>query len=501
MENFLLFASLSIDRVIQLAATHSFMHGHGILQPMAYVSNALEVSYVPFQGWPPGLTFSLLPSYFLFDDLILVNRITDCIFIVLFFIAVRGLINRLFYENRKETLALFCLLNAFNFSPIHYYTSTDLYSVTFLIFAFCFLADRLTRRSSGINNSLAISVFLFLAAFNRFAYLPLAVVIPFSLILIGKKQNDKKLLLDGFNTFVISGGLTLGLYLFQKLYYGGTYLAGAAIEMHPENLLRFDPFIFRSFFFIDPFESRLAAGGWKLSLLHLTGMAITLFFLWAFIRFLFPGKKEKFFIPGLNVVFLLTGVTLIGMLMALSLVSASQSFTSLPWTYVAETRYYAPIMVMVQIYFCGVIFTYKKNWLTAVFSYFAIITIIFSVFYFSFKHYKVFVRGEREGTTDFDSRTVLALCKKVREVSESNETVLVASPVLKTAILPAIAGGIPVSDYDSLLMSNMAGVKMKTILVECDRPLTPSQQKFIESNQCEFSFTIEDKDWYQANLK
>jgi hypothetical protein len=502
MMNSIVFSSLNIDKGIQLAATYNMIHGHGILLSAASLSNGLETSYIPFQGWPPGFTFCLLPLSIVFSDLILVNQIVDCIFIFLFFIACQKLIWRIFYENRKEIFAVFCLLNSFNFVPFHSYTSTDLYAITMMLFAFCFIWDRFANRSSGLKSALLISLFMFFPAFIRFAYAPLAFVVPAAMMIAGKIRSERKLLSDGLLSFIFSTVLITGLFIFQRLYYGGTYLDKAAFSIYPGHLLHFDPFIFHAFFFTAPIESALGEESWKWIALRVMELILTLFITISFVNQLVSDKRENKFFGGFAFVLLATLLTVAVMLMFLSVISTMQSFTlNTAWTYVKEPRYFAPLIVFIQIYFCAALFTEQKKWLALSFRYFAIISFGYSFLYFSFKNYKVFIKHNLEGTTAFDSRNVFALYRIVASMDKSVKPVLIASPVPIIATLPILAGGIPVENYDSLLSADLSNVRNKTILAECNRPLTESQKQFIIRNNALPFISIGDNDWYKIDLK
>jgi len=496
-----LFVTLNIDRAVQLAATYNFMHGHGILLSRASIP-ALNIVYYPFQGWPPGLTFALLPFYFFIPDLVFVNKLVDCLFIFFIFLGAMKLINRLFPENRKEIFALFCLLNTFSFSPFHYFTSTDLYALTFLVYALIFIYDRLAGVSTGIFNSLIISAFLFFAALTRFAYLPLEIVIPVTMILIALRQKNIALIRDSSYTLLFSMAFSIGLYLFQHLYYSGIFLARVNFALHPENLLQLNPFLYRAFFFTEPLESIRNNTG----ILHLliTGIewAIFFFILFHFINYLGSGKKEKSPIYFFNVIILIVTITVTGLIIFLSLITPAQHYNlNRPWTYVAETRYYAPVLFFVQLFVCQAVLTYKKKWLAVSFRTLAIISFFISVIYFSFKHYKIIIKNEREGMTEYDHRNDFELCKKLSAMEKTPGDHIVCSMNDIASKLSITAGYIPVSNYDSLLSLDNTSLREKSIMVECNRPLTTKQKDFIEKNNSVLKFSIEDKDWYLTDLK
>lgn len=191
-----------------------------------------------------------------------------------------------------------------------------------------------------------------------------------------------------------------------------------------------------------------------------------------------------------------------GMLIVLSLVSKPQIFEgNSNWTYVSEERYFAPIMFVFQIYVCRMLFMNKKRALTIFYRTLTIFSFSFSLIYFSFKHYKVLVSHQTEGTFQTDSKNVFELNKQIKKKIEKDVPLLVATPNLTTKTAAIFEGAIPVNDYDSLLHYDFKNVHNKNLLVECDQPPSFNQEDFIRKNNAILSFTINDKDWYLARIK
>ena len=503
VENILLFSGMNIDKAIQLAATFNFKHGHGILLSMANVSELLKIEYIPFYGWPPGFTLLLTPLYLLVDNLILVNRLMDVFFIILFFFASRSIINRLFENQRKEILAIFCLLSTFSFSPYYYYTSTDLYALTIFVVSLSPIYDLVKGIKKGMLQSFLIAFLLCLSTAIRFAYLPLALIIPFVLILIGRKDNNSSLVKNSFFTLLFSIVMVSGLYLFQKYYYGsGSYLEHSKFALHPENLLQTDPFIFKTYFFIDTFVAKINSHNiLKIAMLSFE-IIISSFILLFFIKDIYTRRLEKSTLFNFEILALTVLLVVCGMLTFLSLISPTQSFTGQSsWTYVKETRYYAPAIFFIQLFVSKMIFNPNKRSLTLLFKTFAIFSFSISIIYFSFKHYKLIVKHDREGTFNYDLKEPLELLQILKKSNQDLQPIIVATKNETMSTLSILSNGIPVSNYDSLLVHGAQLPTDKIIYLECEQPLNNSQKLFLSQTKSNFIFSLGKNNWYLIKSK
>ncbi|MFN8165398.1 MAG: hypothetical protein U0X76_04300 [Bacteroidia bacterium] len=503
IEHNLVFSNLTIDKAIQLAATYSFKHGDGILLPAAYVSNNLKAEFIPFSGWPPGYTFCLMPAYLITSDLLLAQQLTDGIFIILLFILILRLFRKLLPINYKEAFAIFCLLNAFGFSPFHYFSSTDLIAVTFFIWSILKCHELIEAPST--RNAVMAGILLFMSALVRFSYLPLAFLIPLTIAALSFKKPGKHLFRKSLIFFSVSGMLSIALYVFEKTYYGtGTYLEKAKHAINPGELLTMDPFLWRSFFFTDTFENKFAEGSAPALLVRLAEVALTIFLLFLFFRRVYQAFKKAESASAYLNVWGISFLTTIGMLGFLTVISPPQSFTGNDhWTYFSETRYFAPVIILMQVFLIHFLFRNTENSAglrRSIAGLFAL-SVIVAFGYNSFKHYKLLVQNDRQGTYEYDQKQHLDPARWLLKTNTSSKRVLVAAPNRTTMTVAAVAGGIPVMSYDSLLNHATAIDPSLPILIQFDRPLTDKQKEFISKNNVTFSFSSGEKDWYQKNLQ
>lgn len=503
VENILVFSGMNIDKAIQLAATFNFKHGHGILLSVANVGDLLKINYIPFYGWPPGFTLILTPLYLLVDNLILVNRLMNVFFIILFFFASRSIINRLFESQRKEILAAFCLLSTFSFSPYYYYTSTDLYALTIFVVSLSPIYDLLKGIKKGILHSFNIAFLLFLCTTTRFAYLPLALLIPCVLIAMGRKDNNSSLVKNGLVTLLFSIILIFGLYVFQNFYYGSSsYLEHLGFVLNPKNLLQSDPFIFKTYFFIDTFTAKIESNNYLYFFVYAFEISISFFILFLFIKDIYSRRKEKSTLINFEILALIILVIVCGMLAFLSVITPTQSFINeANWTYVKEKRYYAPAIFFIQLFVAKMIFNPNKRSLALLFKTFAIFSFCISIIYFSFKHYKLLVKHDMQGTFNYDQKESLELLQILNQSSQPNLPILVATKNEIRSTLSILSKGIPVSNYDSLLLHGKILPRDKIIYLECERPLNTAQKLFLSETQSHYIFSLGKNDWYLIKSK
>jgi len=505
IENLILFSGLNIDKAIQLAATYNFLNGHGILLSTVFTSDLNQICYVPFSGWPPGFTFWILPFTILNNNFHTVSVIADCFFMLILFVGVYKLLRSLFNERAKEYFSLFCLLNMFSFSPFYYFTSTDRYAVTFFIFALYFFVQLIQNKNNNRLNSLLTALFIFLAALTRFAYLPMTIFLPLSIIFIGKFKKDKQLIKNGLASLVLAFVLSASLYAFQKLYYGnGTYLEQAKFALHFENLLQFDPILFKTFFFTETFESQISKGSSLSSALITFKLLFTFTLLFHFLYGLFQRAKKNShdILFYFDIVSLIALSITIGTLVLLSIVSPATHFNgNLSWTYVEESRYYAPVILIFQIYLIRLALGMSNDNLRKLSRVVIYSSISFSILYFSFKHYKILIKHEYAGTYFEDKKVYIDLSKQLKDQANDNELILIASKDETSRTTSIYSGGVPVSNYDSLINTTAKIPMNKTIWIECKGQKTIEEENFLNRYSGEVIFTSGESTWYKISTQ
>jgi len=393
----------------------------------------------------------------------------------------------------------------FSFSPIYYFTSTDRYAVTFFIFALYFFAELIQNKNNSRLNSFLIAIFIFLAALTRFAYLPLTIFIPLTIVFIGKFKKDKQLIKNGLSSLALAFILSASLYAFQKLYYGnGTYLEKAKFALHFENLLQFDPILYKTFFFTETFETQISTGGF----LHLAFSAFKLLFTFAFFFLFFKdffqraknNIRDVFFY--FDIACLTTMTITIGTLVLLSIVSPTTKFSgNLAWTYVEESRYYAPVIIIFQLYLVRLALSLGNSQLRKMSRILIYASISFSVIYFSFKHYKILIKHEYAGTFIEDKKAYIDLSKHLLAKNKVSSPILIASKDETARTTSIYGGGIPVNNYDSLINSEAKIPMNKTIWLECKGEKTIEEENFLNRYSGEVIFNSGESTWYKISTK
>ena len=217
---------------------------------------------------------------------------------------------------------------------------------------------------------------------------------------------------------------------------------------------------------------------------------------------IYSRRLEKSTLINFEILSLSVFLTICGMLAFLSLISPTQSFTGeSSWTYVKETRYYAPAIFFIQLFVSKMIFNPNKRSLTLLFKTFAIFSFSMSIIYFSFKHYKLIVKHDKEGTFNYDLREPLALLQILKKSNQQQQPIIVATKNETMGTLSILSNGIPVSNYDSLLLHGKSLLSDKIIYLECEQPLNNFQKLFLSETKSKFIFSLGKNDWYLIKSK
>ncbi|MEL6852608.1 MAG: hypothetical protein AAFP92_29135, partial [Bacteroidota bacterium] len=330
------------DRNLQVWQAIHWLNGNGLSQSMVDEENLQEVHYFEHPTWPPaypilvaaglklgiGVFPLILGLHFLF---------LLALWVLLWFWARSWL---------PDLLAGGLMVYwALSFAPLHYVGSTGLAALAFLLGAMYSLFQ--WSKTLHWKPFVLATTLLVFAIYLRLAYIPFLLLPALALLF----QPPKKPLRWW------AGLLGLGLVLFLPLlfWYLGTEVRPEAIRSFSSldegagpywhHLLRMDAFALKSYWFI--YGPKLAAllqipvswiqwvlGGINLALIGLAG--------WAMLK-----RVRKDFTSQLAVS--VVGLNL-GFLLLLSLLVPFQDWgKGITWTFVEESRYYIPSMLIMQV--------------------------------------------------------------------------------------------------------------------------------------------------------
>ncbi len=352
------FRNFKPDKSRQIHSAYQIQKGKGYVTCHTDSLTLKTEICVPEFAWPIGYSAVLAGvNYYthnFYKTAILIEYFALFAFFAVFFLLLSLL------DSDKKTLNFLLFFLMSSFAPIHYLTTTCLLSLTCFMAAVIFYLYFEKGKLNGILAGISIGVLMFLSTYFRFAYYPItAGFIVFFCWKIVENGDRTKYLLSTL-AFVL---VYCSLYFYAQSSYSYTPAKGAlqiadfGKGFYPENLLKTDDFITKFFIFLNPVYALIEGNNdgdyhHPLSLaLRILGLAITVFVIILFTLKGLSILKNKnltrsFYLLG----FITLGATVIPY-MYLSLITvAFQVGTLANYTYVQETRYYAPLIPFFLIF-------------------------------------------------------------------------------------------------------------------------------------------------------
>jgi hypothetical protein len=318
----------NMDKARQLVIAQNFSAGEGFTLRTADPRDLADTISLRIPWWPIGYPFLMSSLNVLFHDYILSSIVLDLLGVLVLFKSFFTFFRVL--DLGRRPFILFLIFTAFSFAPYFYLGSTDFLSAALYLLALSMALDR-----PGAARCVTLGAAVFVAAFLRYAYYPFTVIIPIFLFVNGKRR-------EALVTFLSTALPLAALLAFYQYYFGSPFYVKGVDAFFPEHLLHMDPFPLRSFFLLELAEKNLPASmlylvrpaAWIVSLVLLGMLAVNYL----------QGVNRKF----LSLLFMTVGLN-VAMLSYYSLKNPPQSGWIDWWTYVQETRYYAPSMLLIQV--------------------------------------------------------------------------------------------------------------------------------------------------------
>ena len=348
-----LFYDLHPDKIRQITAAGNLLRGRGIADCWVEAADLARVSCEPQTLWPAGYPLLSAALTSLTGNFIVTDALLGAIALVLVLLAANGLIRRFQTGSGDETAyRWFLVFSAIGFAPYIYLTTTDFLSVGLYLTAAAG-ALRIVDRPPAVGTSVAVGALSWLAAVTRYNYVPLLVCIPFTLAGAGVLRGDRRL----FRSAAVCTGVVLLLVVAFRvaLPHNGALLgASSSGGWYPGNLLSLDPFAAKAFLYLDPVLRRLdkihpALDSGVLIVAHLFALLLLAgSAAWALgTRRVTPAEADA------RPTAVLATVTTAAVVATLAWLSLRVTPENLPynhhWTYLWETRYYAPALLLIVL--------------------------------------------------------------------------------------------------------------------------------------------------------
>lgn len=171
------------DKVEQIAASRSLVESHGLTVQRPSSANLAEPLREPLYGWPPGYSLLIAPLLWATDNVwwsaYLVDLASSALFHGSWFVILRRLSEII---SDKVRCALWTYWAIFH-GPLVPLTSSDLAAVAFYSAAIAACIHLCSRQRAPTRGGIAVGFLAGCAAAIRFAYWPLAFIMPLVLAL------------------------------------------------------------------------------------------------------------------------------------------------------------------------------------------------------------------------------------------------------------------------------------------------------------------------------
>jgi hypothetical protein len=345
---------------MQLHTLRNFVNGNGISLTSLDANN--NIIYLPCSLWPAGLVIFLSPIYLITKSAVTTGLIMKMIGNCFFILFLSKYFDFLKLENykRKFIILFFTLAVA----PFIWFSFSDTIATVLCLWGFYF---NLKYQDNEKNVNILFSLILLgLAYFVKYSFLPFLLYPVVSFILKEKSSAFKKakqfLIIVSYTTIIFLFFYFLNNLLVGKMQMTSTFdaLNGNA---HWSQLLRFDGFLFTFGVYEWVFEN-LIKGQFGINFeFNWLSVLVTVYFYVLFIRVFFSKKRtfqNSSFQNSINIS-LSAGALIIGFLTFLTLNNPGQTWTKPYWTFVEETRYYGPVIVIGLINILILFFAKRKG--------------------------------------------------------------------------------------------------------------------------------------------
>lgn len=502
------------DKMFGVLQSKNFLDGNGVAIPGYFLANPDKVVYDLTPMWPPGYPLLLAPFIKLFNyDIYWATTALDIVACIALIFVVRRICRQLGFPAiaiNMMTLVAGC----FEYSFINDSKPTD--NVPIVIFLFgIFLILKIVSFDRFSFAAIIVAAFvLFLPGIFRYSYPPLSIAVTFSVLFTGFLKKEYSLMKKGAWLFAVNILLTGSFLLVMKLITG---YAGYAVPTprgyFPENIVHWYPIVptaFTNSIFLTSQAIHVAGLSIEtvmqvlevinvIAVLSLTGIFLLLFFRRKFLAVLTPLKW--FIITG----FFASAAVFVS-LGYLSFTYEAQKWPTGPWSYVYDYRYYAFVVVFIQIAFFAWVFLHRyslRNFFLKVTAIICGVLLFIEVAHNIYFHTKVAFNFKKYKSEVYREQDYVYFFKLMGELEKkyTGHEIWAAAP--NDDFFPYVGtyyGHKGIMDPKSFIDGNFK-VKQKTILafVIYDNDV-PAYKNFISGSKILFTNRIQGETYYIIEL-
>lgn len=384
--NRIIFASLysiiGVDTKLQLSYTKNLLAGKGLGITKYFTSDLNTPIFDTYQVCPPGFSFAIIPFLKVFGgDEHKAVLAYDIVVAILFVFAVRLLGKRAGLSplfNNIITLIAGCSQYIFFMA----WSTTDAICVCLTLFAITATVGTINKKENiSWLKVIGIGLLFSSSFYFRYMYLPIALLLPFLILLPGFLLKNKNLKTVGVKTLGAAAFFVILLIAFSLSVSGNAFhVTGVERGFFPDQFAECYPFLPASFINIDfgaQLVQRVSGMDYSrvifyLQIINPLILALLIFLLWRYITI--NTHKKNFQFSG-HALFIIIGsfvsLTVIFLLSYLTLTYKELSWGYHRWTFVGENRYFAfiyvfvPVAIFIALYHYRPFFNKPVIWLLA----------------------------------------------------------------------------------------------------------------------------------------
>ncbi|MGB7924310.1 MAG: hypothetical protein WCF57_13790 [Pyrinomonadaceae bacterium] len=507
------FFPYQFDNGAQINAARSYANHQGLKECAVKSQDISRVVCEEQTWWAIGVPVLLSYADKITGDLLQAEFLLRCFGLLVLFVSIFFIYKLLLEEVSVLSFYLFCIFYAFQFTLYQGLTFTsDLLALAFFMAACCcsfYLIFTRQKLLTRLLLGLLCGFLLFLTGFMRYAYYTSIPIVPFSMLLVSLLKRRRSLLAP---IVMICLAVLLFFALTQLIYPGhfaaNTYFREKTNGFFPENLLSFDPFIFKSFVSWDLFVSRAENLGraafllvnlvvWIISLVLLYPLAAS-----SYRDFRRLSTEELRPTAYLKI---LTWGSLFSIVLVLSHLSvrSPKMYEEDPWTYVATTRYFLPFIVLFQINIFNYVASLKRLRpfsLKTVVALFLCAAFLLQLTIWVALRYKAYIKHNSTSAFAYRVETQEKVNRLVDSLSRTEN---------RPVVLVGHYGTEPLDGRTSYLFANdfyMNADRVKAseptiLLLRLPKKLKQLEKDFIASHDGQKLLEFQDTDLYRTDVK
>lgn len=349
------------DISTQLNTLVNFVNGHGITTATLDANNVLQ--YVQCSKWPAGFVLFMAPLYLVTQSAIgSVLILNACCYIFYIFFLDKYL-KYLRINSLKQKFIIFFL--TISVAPFIYFHTPDMLATVIALWAFYFNCKYLDQ---GDKQNLVLSILLLgFCYFIKYSFLPF-VFSPLISFILKEKIRFFKRIKEFFLIFLLSLTTVTFFYFLNKGLVGQNDVGFATTfdllsrKAHWNQLSHFNGFLF-TFGIYEWVVENLFRDHFNLNIqFNWISIVVTTYFYFLFLKAYL--KKvwvyNRPFYNSINIS-LSAGGLIIAFLTFLTLNNPGQTWTTPYWTFVEETRYYGPVIIIGLINILIIFLNEKKG--------------------------------------------------------------------------------------------------------------------------------------------